>query len=200
MHRPAQVRFAASTARRTLTLLALLLITGGLSAAGIYQAAGVLGGARASVAARPGEAIAVPGGLLRVDRVAPEHMAAMHAGQFASAGMSMPPSTMDMAPEGYRRFSVDISFAGQSGAGVRYAAEQFQLTGAGMAATGALRYSLGGGVVPAGSVASGNLVFQVPNQASNFLLHFGGSTRPIALYPEPSEPAHSRNDSQEQHH
>jgi len=38
--------------------------------------------------ARVGESVEVPGGLVRVDSVASEHMASMQMGKFAQAGMA----------------------------------------------------------------------------------------------------------------
>lgn len=47
-----------------------------------------------------GEVAEVPGGLLRVDAVLPEHMAPLQMGKFSQSGMNMSGMGVDMVPEG----------------------------------------------------------------------------------------------------
>lgn len=141
---------------------------------------GVFSSLGAGVApARVGEAVEVPGGLVRVDRVAPEHMAQMQADKFAASGMNMSSMGMDMAPEGQRRFTVDVALAAEGG-DLGFFAEEFRITGKDMKETGPIRDGLEGKTVPAGGVVSGSLVFQVPEKASGIELSFDGG-RPVAL-------------------
>ena len=132
----------------------------------------------------------VPGGLLRVDRVVPEHMVPMQHSKFADAGMSMSAMGMDMPPAGSRRFTVEVTLVGQASGGLRYTADDFQISGDGVAATGPLRSLLGNGVVPSGSAMSGTLVFQVPETAQQLYLHFAGAAHPVALELDPATNSH----------
>lgn len=144
-------------------------------------------GATASTAAAvpQGEAAEVPGGLLRVDAMLPEHMAPMQMKKFERSGMSMSSMGMDMPPEGQRRFTVEFSMAAGDG-GLTYSADDFRLTGKGVKEAAPLRSQLGGGDLPAGSQTSGSLVFQVPEKASGLVLSFDGG-EPVALESEGTE-------------
>ncbi len=129
--------------------------------------------------ARIGEAVEVPGGLMSVDRVTPEHMASMQKGKFAQAGMSMSSTGMDMAPDGYRRFAVDVSLAAQSGS-LAYSPEDFEVSGEDMKTHGPIRTQLEAGSLATGDAISGLLVFQVPEKSKNLTLDFDGG-RGVAL-------------------
>jgi hypothetical protein len=154
-------------------LAAAVIALWGLLGLGLSRSSGTV--------AQPGELVAVPGGLLRVDRVIPEHMAAMDAGGFARAGMNMSGMGIDMAPQGYRRFTVELTLVGQVNGGLHYSADQFRLTGRGMEETGTYRHQPGAAVVPRGTATSVSLTFQVPDGASELSLHFRDGERPIAL-------------------
>lgn len=184
-------RTARSTPRHILPLLGLVALIGGLAVAGAFLALQTLGRGPAAVGpARLGEPVEVPGGLLRVDRVIAESMAPMQADKFARSGMSMAAMGMDMAPKGYRRFTVEVTLVGQAGGGLRYAADQFRLSGQGAPETGPLRHHLGDGLVPAGATLAGQLVFQAPETAGGLLLRFAGGGRAIALDLESSSDDH----------
>ena len=129
--------------------------------------------------ARSGEAATVPGGALLVEKVAPEHMASMQMGKFGQQGMNMAMPNMDMALDGYTRFSVDVTL-GARGGELAYASEDFRLSGEGFKTDGPVRSQLGEGVVPDGSAVSGNLVFQTPKDAKGLTPEFDGG-RPVAL-------------------
>lgn len=129
--------------------------------------------------ARVGEPVEVRGGLVRVDGVTPESMAPMQADKFAASGMSMSSMGMDMAPEGQRRFTVDVALAAEDGT-VSYSPEDFRITGEGMEETGPIRDALEGETVSVGGAVAGNLVFQVPEAAKDIELSFDGA-RQIAL-------------------
>lgn len=130
--------------------------------------------------ARIGEAAEVPGGILRVDKVTPEHMAPMQMKNFAKKGMSMSGMVPDMTPKGQRRFNVDVTLAAEESGGLGYSEDQFRVAGEGVKETGPLRSKLGSGEIPAGSAISNTLVFQVPEKADNLVLSFDGGRR-IAL-------------------
>lgn len=129
--------------------------------------------------ARIGEAAAVPGGALLVEKVTPEHMASMKTGKFGQQGMNMAMPNMDMAPDGYARFSVDVTLEARGGE-LAYAPGDFRLSGEGFKTDGPVRSQLGEGAVPDGSAVSGNLVFQAPEKAKGLTLEFDGG-RPVAL-------------------
>ncbi|QIN81022.1 hypothetical protein GBA65_21495 (plasmid) [Rubrobacter marinus] len=146
-------------------------------------------GFSSSLAAGPapasvGEDVEVPGGLMRVDGVTPEHMAPMQMDKFAKKGMNMSGMVSDMTPKGYRRFSVDFTLVGQGSAGLDYSVDRFRATGEGTKETKPLRGELEPGTVPQGSAVSGTMIFQVPEEAKGLKLSFGGGT-PVALDLEP---------------
>ncbi len=129
--------------------------------------------------ARVGESVEVPGGTMRVEKVTPEHMAPMRSGKFSNAGMSMSSTGMDMAPEGYSRFAVEVTLAAE-GENLSFAPEDFRLSGEGVKTHDPVRSQLGATEVPDGSAVSGNLVFQAPEKAKGLTLEFDGG-RPVAL-------------------
>ena len=132
--------------------------------------------------ARVGEAVGVPGGQLLVEKVAPEHMASMQMGKFAQAGMSgMSSMGMDMAPEGQRRFAVDVTLAAERD-DLSYSPEDFRISGKGMDnEAGPIRGQLDAGTIAAGGAISGTLVFQAPQEASALTLSFGEEGPKVAL-------------------
>jgi hypothetical protein len=140
--------------------------------------------------ARVGETVEVPAGLLRVDSVAPEHMASMQMGKFAKAGMGgMSSMGMDMAPEGQRRFVVDLTLGAKDG-DLSYSPEDFSISGEGVKHSAPIRDQLDSGTLPAGSAISGRLVFQVPEETTKLMLGFGDDGQEVALNLNESE-AHS---------
>lgn len=138
-------------------------------------------------AAQVGSWVQAPGGLMRVDRVAPESMAAMQMDKFAEQGMSMgAPTGMDMAPDGQRRFAVDVTLAAGEDGELAYSPDEFRLTGAGTEGSAPLRDTLLEGTVPAGGRVSGTLVFQAPEGAEDLKLSLGDGGNPVALPLEPT--------------
>jgi hypothetical protein len=171
-------RYRARAASALLTLAAM-----GALAAGAWGASSSLG-AEASPA-RVGEPVAVSGGEFAVDRAYPWHMAPMQMGKFANAGMNMSGATnMDMPPEGQRRFYVEVTLGAEAGAGLSYSPEDFRISGEGMKESGPYQSKLKAGTVPAGSMVSGSMAFQVPEEASELMLSLDGG-RAIALDLEP---------------
>jgi len=132
--------------------------------------------------ARVGEAVGIPGGLLRVDQVTSEHMAPMQSKKFAASGMSMSSMGMDMAPEGSRRFAVEVTLAAERG-NLSYSPKDFRISAAGMKKEATpIRHQLEGGTIPVGSAVSGSLVFQVPEDVRALRLSFGdGGGQRVAL-------------------
>ncbi len=132
--------------------------------------------------ARVGEAVGISGGLLRVEQVTSEHMAPMQSKKFAASGMGMSSMGMDMAPEGSRRFAVDVTLAAERG-NLSYSPKDFRLTAAGMKKEATpIRHQLGSGTIPVGSAVSGSLVFQVPEDVRALRLSFGdGGGQSVAL-------------------
>lgn len=178
---PAPARRRVRPTRTVRFLLTLLTLT--VLAAGGWGLSSALSADAPFRTARIGEQVAVPGGFLLVDKVTPEHMAAMQSGKFAAGGMDMSSMGMDMAPEGTRRFAVDVTLAAEGG-DLSYSPEDFRVTGEGMKKeTYPIRHRLGASVIPAGSAVSGNLVFQVPEAAKELVLSFGdaGGRQQVAL-------------------
>ena len=138
--------------------------------------------------ARVGESVTVPGGVFRVEGVTPEHMAPMKMGKFGQQGMNMAMPNMDMAPDGYERFSVNLTLQAQ-GANLDYAPEDFRLSGEGVEDHQPIRSQLGEGTVPDGSAVSGSLVFQAPEDTKDLKLEFKGG-RLIALDAPPGKGGH----------
>jgi len=131
--------------------------------------------------ARVGETVEVPGGLVRVDSVSPEHMASMQVGKFAQAGMAgMSSMGMDMAPEGQRRFVVDVTLGTKDG-DLSYSPEDFNISGEGVKKSAPIRDQLDSGTIPAGSAISGTLVFEVPEETTKLMLSFGDDGQKVAL-------------------
>ena len=151
--------------------------------------------------ARVGDGVEVPGGLFRVDSVTPEHMAPMQNDKFAQRGMSMSGMGMDMAPAGYRRFAVEVTLAGRDTDGFHYSADQFRLAGNGMAPVTPHRHKLSTRTLARGSSASGVLLFQVPNDASELRLTYGEGEQSVALQLGPvAEDGHSHGGQSEHDH
>ncbi len=108
-----------------------------------------------------------------VGGVTPEHMAPMQSKKFAASGMSMSSMGMDMAPEGSRRFAVEVTLAAERD-DLSYSPKDFRLTAAGMKKGATpIRHQLEGGTIPVGSAVSGSLVFQVPEDVRALRLSFG---------------------------
>ncbi|QIN81383.1 hypothetical protein GBA63_01140 [Rubrobacter tropicus] len=128
--------------------------------------------------ARVGEDVKVPGGLLRVEKVTPEHMAPMQTSKFSAGGMNMSSTGMDMAPEGYERFAVEVTLVSRGG--LEYAPEDFRLSGKGVKDHQPIRSQLGEDNLAGGNAVAGNLVFQAPEKAENLMLRFDGG-RAVAL-------------------
>jgi hypothetical protein len=186
--------------RRRITGLLLALITVAVLAAGGWGVASVL--TAESPPARLGEAVGVPGGLLLVEKVTPENMAAMQIGNFAEAGMSgmSSPMGMDMAPEGQRRFAVNVTLAAERG-DLSYSPEDFRISGEGVKnEAGPIRHQFDAGTVPAGGAISGSLVFQVPEEAKGLMLSFGDGGQKVALDLKPATESdgHSHGGAQSQ--
>ncbi|MFC5379211.1 hypothetical protein [Aquipuribacter nitratireducens] len=126
--------------------------------------------------------LAVPGGLVRVDRVL--------TAEQAMAGMAMPGmgTDADPVPEGEKRVSVDVTVLGARGDGVAVDPDAFTLEAPGAGARPPHRSVLPTTTVPAGSRLSGTLVFDVPADATTGVLGVaGGGALDVPL---PAEDAH----------
>lgn len=161
-------------------------LVGGLILAAAVLAALVAGGWGAisslvteAPPARIGEPVEAGGGLVRVDAVTPEHMVPMQKGKFAASGMSMSSMGMDMAPEGFERFAVDVTLIAEN-SDLAYSPRDFRVGAKGAKEHGPIRAQLAAGTVAEGSAISGILVFQAPENAKNLTLSFDGG-REIAL-------------------
>lgn len=131
-------------------------------------------------AAALGDEVALPGGALRVEQVIPEHLAPMNHGRYANLGMTMSSMVPDSTPEGQRTFTVLVTLIGRGADGLELSADQFTVSGAGVAPTSPLRSDLGYSRVPAGSGMTGVLVFRVPAEAQRLTLRYAGG-HPVIL-------------------
>jgi hypothetical protein len=128
-----------------------------------------------------GEAVIVPGGLLTVERVTSEVMAPPQTDKFSASGMSMSSMGMDMAPKGFRRFTIDFTLLAQSGNGLRFTPDSFRVSGPGLQEAGPIQFHIGDEFIPKGSAASGSLKFQVPEKAVNLMVSFNNGEKMIGL-------------------
>jgi hypothetical protein len=103
-----------------LPIASMLIVVAALMIAGVVVAGQLIThGVTAAEPAQLGEMVEISGGLLRVDRVIPETMAPMHAGNFGKSGMNMSGMGVDMTPEGYRRFTVEFTVAAEARGGLQ---------------------------------------------------------------------------------
>ena len=173
-----------SPARRRLARGLVALAACAALAAGAWGAFSSL--SSGAPAASVGEPVPIDGGRMVVESVAPEHMAPMKMGKFAASGMNMASTGMDMAPEGYRRFSAQVSLSSNEQQGLSYSPRSFTVTGSRMREATPIRSQLGSGEIPAGGTVSGTLVFQVPEDAASLALGLDGS-RSVSLDPGPAQ-------------
>lgn len=118
------------------------------------------------------ESIELPEGLIRVDAVRPEIMAAM----------LMPASLMpDAVPDGYRRFVVDMSLVATGDEPLAYGADRFSISGDDLALTPAHRAVTKAGTVPPGSQATVSMLFDAPLEVEPLFLHIDGTDRVVLL-------------------
>ncbi len=126
-------------------------------------------------AAAIGEVIEVPGGEARVDGVFPEIIEPLHTDH-----SNLP----DPVPEGYRRFTVQVTLLGLSAQGLRYSPDSFTVTAEGMEPTGPRRANIESGrqsVVPEGMGRTVSLLFQAPEDVDQLHLSFKGGERSVLL-------------------
>jgi hypothetical protein len=180
-----QIQYGRVSGNRT--MIGGVLLTVALAAVLVAGGWGLISSLYAEAPpARVGETVEVSGGLMRVDGVTQERMAPMQSSKFSAGGMNMSSMGVDMAPEGQRRFAVSVTLAAGEDADFAYSAEDFRVSGPGLEASGPIRHQLPSGTVPTGRSVSGNLVYQVPNDAHGLKLSFDGG-RPVALDLPPAE-------------
>ena len=119
-----------------------------------------------------GETVELPEGLIRVDAVRPEIMAAM----------LMPASLMpDSVPDGFRRFVVDMSLVANTTEDFDYDMGRFSISGEGLDRTPVHRSVTRGGTVPPGSQATVSMLFDAPLDIEPLYLHIEGTDRVVLL-------------------
>lgn len=171
--RPLQgfVRLSAAARRRLVLALLVAAVVAGLLAGGWGAASAWR--THSAVPASPGTPVDVPGGLLQVDRVVPEGM---------DHNPGMPDDMMpDPIPEGHRRVHVHVTLRAEDAGGLAYGPERFTLVGDGMGAVSPRADQLGTGHAPVGSVLSGVLIFELPQDATELALRMDGGRQPAAL-------------------
>ncbi len=148
-------------------VLAVLVLAGGFWSLGLERDDHDHGDA-----AVIGETVELPEGLLRVDAVRPEIMAAM----------LMPASLMpDSVPDGYRRFVVDMSLVAAGTEELEYDASRFSISGEGLDRTPTHRAVTKAGTVPPGSQATVSMLFDAPLEVEPLYLHIEGTDRVVLL-------------------
>lgn len=132
-------------------------------------------------------AVSLSGGQLTINNVTPEVMA--HP-------KGMPASMMpDPVPDGFQRFSVDVTVAAGATDAVPYEAGKIRVTARGMEPTAPMRGSLGEGVVPPDAQVSGSLLFQVPEDVREVRLSVIGAegTVPVRVPVSPGHASHGED-------
>jgi plastocyanin len=119
-----------------------------------------------------GEVIDVDGALLRVEMVRPEIMAAMRM----PAGM-MP----DMVPDGYRRFSIDVTVMASTPAGFDPEPDMFSVYGEGLGSTQPHRAVADPEWMPEGNRGFVSLLFQTPLGVEPLFLEIEGTEMHVQL-------------------
>lgn len=138
-------------------------------------------------AASIGQRVAVPGGHLVVASVVDVDLSAPMSGP----GMAMQGSAgVPDIPEGFRQFDVVVTLAAETGQPLPFDAGSFTVFGPGTPISAALAADDGAGVVPAGSVLSRLLRFQVPEGARELTLAAPGIEAPVALTLGPAPASH----------
>lgn len=177
--------------REALLLAACVLAVLGVGVWGVAQQLGRIPGTGPGV-------VQVPGGLMRIERVAPYDPAALHAAMQGDKGFKavMPgmPAFMDPdpVPEGKRRFSVRVVLTAVAAQGLRVERSSFSVSGEGVVPTVPRGDQLGVSTVPRGATTNGELTFEVPAAAHSLSLSFAGGEEslPIEL-PEAPPPVPS---------
>lgn len=139
-----------------------------------------------TVEAVAGDVLVVPGGRVLIERVQSEHVAPMQIDKYRRSGMNMSAMVPDMTPDGYRRFQVFVGFEGTGPRAQVFAADMFTVTGTDMNPVRPIRSILGDGILADGELSTGNVTFQVPLSADEFVLHVRGADAAVALDPGPA--------------
>ena len=169
---------AASRRRRRLAAAAVAVGVVAVLAAAAWS----LAQGRDAVRVVGPDALAVPGGVVRVDSVV-----AAARPQHAMPGMG---TDDDPVAEGMRRVSLDVTLAAEEGGELEYAVDDFTLRTGGDEAVTPHRSVLPGTLLPAGTQLSGTLVFEIPEQSTTGTLAYrGGGDLELALPAEGADPA-----------
>lgn len=178
---------AARPGLATRLIVALLALLSILSIGVTIDAAlrsGLIGGP-----AFPGDELPLPGGLMVINEVIPEHLAPMQHANFARLGMSMNTMVPDATPEGFRSFTVLLTLAGRDADGLSIDIEQFTVSGSGLEPTAPLRSDIAVDWIAPGNRLEGTLVFRVPETATDLTLRYADG-RAVALDPGPGGAGH----------
>lgn len=144
--------------------------------------------AGAPATASIGQRVAVPGGQLVVASVVDVDLSAPMSGP----GMAMQGSAgVPEIPEGFRQIDVVVTIAAETGQPLPFDAGSFTVFGPGTPISAALAADDGADLVPAGSVLSRLLRFQVPEGARELTLAVPGIEAPVVLTLGPAPASHS---------
>ncbi len=141
-----------------------------------------------------GEAVEVPGGLMRVDGVRPEVMVHQMTGGMP---MSMMP---DPVPDGFARFSVDVTLIATEPGGVEFEPDRFRVGGEGVPATPPHRPPVAAATVPEHEMMSVSLLFQAPVGADDLWLSYRGAPRSVLLEGDLGHGDHGEHDHGDHDH
>ena len=120
-----------------------------------------------------GDELALSHGTLVVGAVTPEVM---------KHPKGMPATMMpDPVPEGFQRFSVDVTVYAEKGGSAAYDARRIRVTDPDGRSSAPIRGTLGSGTIPAGGQVRGSVLFQVPEDARTVTLSVVGDSSRIRL-------------------
>ena len=160
--------------RQALAPAGLVLVAFAAVSAGLYGLRVERGGhAQASI----GDVIQMPNGEMRVDRVnywnESQHMKGM-------PGMKV----SDPLPRGYRRFWIDVTMHATSSPGIRYLPNTFAVSATGLDPAVPHWSPDGLDIIVPGAQATTTLLYQVPAEQGDVVLHVSGSSDSV-LIPAP---------------
>jgi len=121
-----------------------------------------------------GDVLTVPGGEMRVDAVRPEIMVHSMRG--------MPASLMpDALPEGFRRFSVDVSLLAGRGEVLEYGPDRFRIGGTEIEDIAPHRVTFADADLPGGEMMTVSMLFEAPLDVEVVWLTFEGASDKVIL-------------------
>ena len=165
--RPARPMPTSTPGRRVTLVLVVVAVLAVLGAIAALRAVNEDAGTTA------GDELALRRSSLVVGAVTPEVM---------KHPKGMPATMMpDPVPEGFQRFSVDVTVYAEKTGPAAYAARRIRVTDPDGRSSAPIRGTLGSGTIPAGGQVRGSVLFEVPEAARTVMLSVGGDSSRIRL-------------------